>query len=330
MLNKATEITWTPPLEPICREGWHGRTLNYCQPVGISTPNEPDATMTNNVELLASYWTIAGGAIPHTDREYSPFDFKDRAEAIAKAGFKGMGIWHSDLEFILRRRSLQDIKRILDDNGLKHLELEFLGDWFCDGQAKRDSDVRKKMLMDAAEALGAHHIKVGDFYKKKTSMPKLIESFAALCAEARERGTRILFELMPFAMIDTLPETLEMVEGAGAKNGGIAWDMWHVAKLRIPFEEVAATLPRCEFSVEINDGTFEAPWDLVEDTVNHRRFCGEGEFDVKGFVACLLAAGYVGPWGIEVLSQDIRSKPLEFLTAHAFATTMAQFPLEGK
>src|SRR6476660_337685 len=211
--------------------------------------------MTANVELLASYWTMAGGALPHTDHEYSPFDFRDRAEAISRAGFRGMGIWHSDLEFILKRRSLKDIKRILDDNGLKHLELEFLGDWFRDGDEKRASDVRKKMLMEAAEVLGAHHIKVGDFYKKKTPMSKLIASFAALCAEARERGTRILFELMPFAMIDTLAETLEMVEGADAKNGGIAWDMWHIAKLGIPFEEVAATLHRCEFSVELNDGT---------------------------------------------------------------------------
>jgi sugar phosphate isomerase/epimerase len=65
---------------------------------------------------------------------------------------------------------------------------------------------------------------------------------------------------------------------------------------------------------------------LVEDTVNHRRFCGEGEFDVQAFVACLLKAGYTGPWGIEVLSQEIRDKSLEFLTTHAFETTMAQFP----
>jgi len=281
--------------------------------------------MANQVELLASYWTIAGGAQPHTDREWSPFDLKDRAEAIARAGFKGMGIWHSDLEHNLESRSLRDIKKILDDNGLKHLELEFLGDWFRDGEEKRESDTRKKMLMDAAEALGAHHIKVGDFYKKRTPMPKLIESFAALCKEAEQRGTRILFELMPFAMIDTLAETLEMVKGAGARNGGIAWDLWHVAKLRIPYEEVARTVSLCPISVEINDGTFEAPWDLVEDTVNHRRFCGKGEFDVKGFVACLLKAGHTGPWGIEVLSHEIRDKSLEYLTTNAYKTTIAQF-----
>jgi sugar phosphate isomerase/epimerase len=282
--------------------------------------------MTRKVELLASYWTIAGGALPHTDKEYSSFDFKERAEAIACAGFKGMGIWHSDLAHILERRSLKEIKEILEGNGLRHLELEFLGDWFRDGEEKRESDIRKKMLMEAAEVLGAHHIKVGDFYKKKTPMPKLIESFAVLCAEAEQHGTRIAFELMPFAMIDTLEESLEMVRGAGAKNGGIAFDLWHIVKLRIPYEQVAHLQEPVLMSVEINDGTFEAPWSLHEDTVNHRRFCGEGEFDVKAFVDCLLKAGYQGPWGIEVLSQEIRDKSLEYLTTHAFQTTMAQFP----
>jgi hypothetical protein len=36
-------------------------------------------------------------------------------------------------------------------------------------------------------------------------------------------------------------------------------------------------------------------------------------------------AGYTGPWGIEVLSEELRSKPLEELTTRAFNTTMAQF-----
>jgi sugar phosphate isomerase/epimerase len=70
----------------------------------------------------------------------------------------------------------------------------------------------------------------------------------------------------------------------------------------------------------------ECPWSLHEDTVNHRKFCGEGEFDVKGFVACIQKAGYSGPWGIEVLSQDLRKKTLEEAASRAFNTTMEQFP----
>lgn len=279
----------------------------------------------NDIELLASYWTIAGGALPHTDKEYSPFDFKDRVESAARAGFKGLGIWHADLAHILERRSLREMKQILDDNGMKYLELEFLADWFLEGEKKKESDARKKSLLTAAEALGARHVKVGDFLRQKTPMHRLIESFAALCAEAADHGTRIVFELMPFAMIDTLEEALAMVDGAGAENGGIAFDMWHIAKLRIPYEELARVPARYILAVELNDGTFEAPWSLHEDTINHRRFCGDGEFDVRGFIACLEEAGYAGPYGIEVLSEELRKKPLEELTTRAFQTTMEQF-----
>jgi len=35
--------------------------------------------------------------------------------------------------------------------------------------------------------------------------------------------------------------------------------------------------------------------------------------------------GYRGPWGIEVLSEELRKKSLEELTMRAFQTTMNQF-----
>ena len=43
--------------------------------------------MRKNVELLASFWTLSGKAEPHTDKEFCRFDFRDRVEAAAKAGF---------------------------------------------------------------------------------------------------------------------------------------------------------------------------------------------------------------------------------------------------
>jgi sugar phosphate isomerase/epimerase len=279
-----------------------------------------------NVELIASYWTIAGPVHPHSEAEYSPFDFKDRVVAASKAGFKGIGLKEADLEHILERRSLKEMKHILDDNGIRHVELEFLTDWFLTGEKKRKSDQTRHLLLTAAEALEARHIKVGDFDMQTTPMPRLIESFAELCAEAANYGTKILFELIVDAMIRTLPETLEMVQEADAKNGGIMIDLWHIVKLRIPYEDVARIPTRFLLGVELNDGTLECPWSLHEDTVNHRKFCGEGEFDVKGFVASLLEAGYTGPWGIEVLSQDLRKKTLEEAATRAFQTTIAQFP----
>jgi sugar phosphate isomerase/epimerase len=281
--------------------------------------------MWDDVELIASYWTLAGGAEPHTDHEFSLFDFKDRVEACAKVGFKGIGIWHADLVHTLKRRPLSEIKTILDGNGMKHIELEFLGDWFLTGEKKKQSDIVKNDLLTAADVLGAKHIKVGDFFHTDTPMPQVIESFAALCEDAAAFGTKVVYELMPFAMIDTLQDTLTMLKGAGAKNGGIIFDLWHVVKLGIPYEEVARFPMEYFFGVEINDGTFTAPWDLVEDTVNHRRLCGEGEFDVPGFLDHVWKAGYRGPVGIEGLNKELRTRPLDELATLSFNTTMAQF-----
>ena len=284
--------------------------------------------MKNEVELIASYWTLAGTAIPHTGPEHSSFEFKERVEAAARAGFKGIGIWHADLEHVLKRRSLAEMRRILDDNGMKYIELEFLVDWFLDGERREQSNVRRALLLEAAEALGARHIKVGDFFGTQCPMPRLIDEFATLCREAQARGTRVVYEMMPFSAIDSLEGSRELVEGAAQKNGGIIFDLWHIVKLGIHYASVMQFPPQYFLGLEINDGYLQAPpgMDMVEETTGHRKLCGDGEFDIRGFLALLPQSGYRGPVGIEVLSKELRSWPLERVTAAAYQTTLAQFP----
>jgi sugar phosphate isomerase/epimerase len=280
----------------------------------------------NSPELLASYWTICGAAEPHSDREYSPFSLRERAASAQRAGFTGLGIWHADLAHLRGKHSLAEMKSILDDQGIKHLELEFLLDWFTDGDRRKASDAMRSMMLESAAALGARHIKVGDFFKTPAPMSKLIDEFAKLCAEAREHGTRIVFEFMPFSRIETLPEMIELATGAAQPNGGICVDLWHVVKLGIPYEAVAAIPAPYLMSIELNDGYLKAPpgMDLVTETTCHRAFCGEGEFDVRGFVEVMRKV-YHGPWGIEALNKAQRAWPLEELTTRAFATTRSMF-----
>lgn len=160
--------------------------------------------MNNPVELLNLFWTSAG-IYPGT-AEISRFDFKDRVEAAAKSGFKGIGIWHTDLEHILATRTLRDMKSILDDNGIQYLELEFLTDWFVDGEKKAESDKLKRKLFEASTALNAKHVKIGDFKNTPCPMLRIIEAFASLCKEAEDYGATIGFEFMASAMINTLSD----------------------------------------------------------------------------------------------------------------------------
>jgi len=267
------------------------------------------------------YWTTAG-VFPGVG-EISRFDFKDRVKSAARAGFKGIGIWHTDLEHILHHLTLKEMKMILDDNDMKHVELEFLTDWFLDGARKAESDSRKRRLLEASAALHAKHIKIGDFYNTACPMPRIIEAFAALCKEAEDYGATIGFEFMASAMIDNLKDSLTMVETAGAKNGGLIVDIVHVVNLGITYEEISNIPLQYLINLELNDGTL--PGSPQHDPSRARRFCGEGEFDIKGFIRCVHNLGYTGPWAVEVFSQELAGLSVEELNTRAFKTTMAQF-----
>ncbi len=271
-------------------------------------------------DLMNLFWTTAG-VFPGRG-EISPYDFKDRVQAAARAGFKGIGIWHTDLEHILVHRSLPEMKMILDDNGLKHVELEFLTDWFLDGGRKSESDSRKRRLLEASQALGAKHVKVGDFYNSACPMPRVVESFAALCREAETFGATIGFEIMGCAMIDNIPDAVAMVESAGAKNGGLIIDIYQVANQGWTFEDIRRIPLKYLINVELNDGTL--PGSPHHDPSN-RRFCGEGEYDIPGLIRCVKTMGYAGPWAVEVISEKLFSLPLNELSKRAYETTMAEF-----
>ena len=276
--------------------------------------------MKSNIDLMNLFWTTSG--VTPGVSEISRFDFKDRVEAAARAGFIGIGIWHTDLDHVLLSRPLKEMKMILDDNGMKYLELEFLTDWFLDGERKRESDRRMRRLLEAAEVLRAKHIKIGDFYNTPYSMPRAIESFAVLCAQAWNVGTTIGFEFMASSMIDNLKDALTLVESAGAENGGIILDIVHVVTLGITYDEISRIPLKYLLNIELNDGLL--PGSPGYDP-SQRAFCGEGQFDIKGLIRCAQNMGYAGPWAVEVFSEEYAGLPLDELSTRAFETTLAQF-----
>jgi sugar phosphate isomerase/epimerase len=279
-------------------------------------------------DLLGLYWTISGPVEVHVGREWSLFDLADRCEHASRAGFKGIGLWHADLEKVLETRSLGDVKQLLDDNGLEYLELEFLMDWFLDpgDQRRQASDAVREQLFHAAAALDAHHVKVGNIPGTPCELSQLTERYGELCADAAEKhDSRVVYEFMPFdANVHDLESALALVEGANAPNGGLAIDTWHMAKLGIEPEELRRIQSRHLGWVELSDGRYENMPDLIDETVNHRRLPGDGEFPIRDYVAACREVGYDGPWGVEVLSEELRNLPIDQIFDRAYETSMAQ------
>ena len=285
-----------------------------------------------DAELVALYWTVSGPVEVHVGREWSLFDWADRCAQAREVGFSGIGIWHADLQHVLETRSLAEMKKVFDDNGLQHLELEFLMDWFLDpGDERRAaSDATRELLLAAAGALGAPHIKIGNIPGTLCGIPRLAERFGELCAEAAERtDAKIVYEFMPFDVnVRSVDSALAVVAGAGAANGGIAIDTWHMSKLGIAPGELRRIPSEYLSWVELSDGRREDMDDLVDETVNHRRLPGEGEFDLRSYIEVCRECGYDGPWGVEVLSEELRNQPLGVIFRRAYETTAAQFAKE--
>jgi sugar phosphate isomerase/epimerase len=282
-------------------------------------------------DLIALYWTTSGPVEVHFGREWSLFDLRERCEQAARVGFRGIGLWHADLEHVLETRTLAEVKQLFDDHGLEHLELEFLGDWFLDpdDERRRASDERRALLFEAASVLPAHHIKVGNLAGTECELPRIAESYAELCADAaRHTDAKIVYEFMPYDVnVNDIDTALEVVEGANAPNGGLALDTWHLGKLRLEPDDLRRIPPRFVSWVELSDGPFDYAEDRLDEVINRRRLPGEGELPIVEYVTVCQELGYDGPWGVEVLSEDLRSLPIEQIFERAYETTSAQLAL---
>jgi sugar phosphate isomerase/epimerase len=214
------------------------------------------------------------------------------------------------------------MKRILDDHGITQIELEWLLDWFCTDQRRVASDQTRQLLLDAAEQLQARHIKIGDLGNDCAEVPRLTEEFAVLCQQAAERGTNVLFEMLPaaFSRAPSLDHVLAIIHGAGAKNGGIMLDNLHLQRTGTPPQDIVRKIGReIPIGVEINDGYLATPLKFEDSVINKRLLPGDGEFDIAAFLHAVWTWGYTGPIGVEVLNEYIRKWPLETAASEAYA-----------
>lgn len=279
--------------------------------------------MSKPVELLGSYWTLGVGADPLGEQRCL-HDFRKRVELASKAGFKGMGLWHADLEETRKTYSFKDMKRILDDNGIVQIEVEWLLDWFTTGDRRKVSDATRALLLEAAETLKARHIKIGDLGNDVADVPKMTEEFAVLCQDADKRGTKVLFEMLPkqFSRAPSLDAVLSIVKGAGAKNGGIMLDNLHLERTGTTMQDVVRKIGRdIPLGVEINDGYHAMPEKFEDSVVNKRLLPGDGEFDIASFLHAVWSLGYDGPIGVEVLNEYMRKWSLETAATESFIKT---------
>ncbi|HVQ52278.1 MAG TPA: TIM barrel protein, partial [Mycobacterium sp.] len=147
----------------------------------------------------------------------------------------------------------------------------------------------------------------------RTAHPEsLIAPLRELADQAVDRGTKVAIETMPFSIISTVPMGAEIVSAAHHPAVGLLIDAWHVFRAGTTIDELRDSLtPEMIFGVELDDAARDmVGGNFFEDTLNHRLFCGDGSFDLRGLVSVLRNKGFDGPWGVEILSSRFRQLPV--------------------
>ena len=258
-------------------------------------------------DLIASHYTLAGAWIGEPVR----FTFAERVAAAAAAGFAGIGLLADDYA-ACRASGLSDadLRAILDDQGVRVAELEFVFGWARDDERATWARRVEDQLYAAADALGARHLNVGDIEPAGDPPPldAMVERFAALCDRAAAHGLGVAIEFLPWTDIPDVRTAWEIARRAGRPNGGLLVDAWHyfrgadndAALRRVPAARIVAV------QLDDADAPSGAPY---EDTLR-RRLPGEGTFDLVGLVRLLDDMGVEAPLSVEIISPEHATLPV--------------------
>ena len=263
--------------------------------------------------LVATAWTSAGDTSPIRVPATSPVPIAERVAAVADAGFVGLGLVADDLAAIRASIGFAELRDLIADAGLIHVEIELLERWWIPrGESGHSYDVRD-LLFEATDVLAPVFVKIGSELGSRTTHPEsLIAPLRELADQAVDRGTKVAIETMPFSIISTVPMGAEIVSAADHPAVGLLIDAWHLFRAGTTLDELHDSLtPEMIFGVELDDAARDmVGGNFFEDTLNHRLFCGDGSFDLRGLVSVLRNKGFDGPWGVEILSSTFRQLPV--------------------
>jgi 4-hydroxyphenylpyruvate dioxygenase len=148
-----------------------------------------------------------------------------------------------------------------------------------------------------------------------------------LAERAAARGLRIAYEALAWGRhVDDYEHAWRIVERADHPALGICLDSFHILSRGsdpagiedIPGEKI--------FFLQLADAPRMA-MDVLQWSRHHRCFPGQGAFDLPGFIAHALAAGYRGPLSLEVFNDVFRAADARRMAIDAMRSLLV---LEGE
>ncbi len=244
--------------------------------------------------------------------------FRERVEAAAAGGFRGISLFAHDYERALADGlSPADMKQMMADHGLALAEVDPLMNWLAgsgigasanaSGDAFFDSSEEK--FYEIADALGARSINAILVAEKDPGIDRVVSAFAALCDRAAEHDLLVHLEFLPWSPLPDALHASRVVTQAGRVNGGITLDAWHQFRGGLANERLREIPGEQILSVQINDAPTRPEPDPVDETLHRRLLPGEGDIDLIEILQILGERSSPAPIGVEVFSDSLAELP---------------------
>jgi sugar phosphate isomerase/epimerase len=241
-----------------------------------------------------------------------PWTFEQDVERYAALGAGAIEIWEKKLSRQpLRRRQQLELPR---KHGLKVSSFQANVHSLFPTHLQRDpaaferrleafTEVLESCAPELAETTFVLNTGVAAGGDVERAFEKTVEGYTVLAMRARELGVRLALEpLHPIAMnedsfIWNLEDALELVESVAQPALGICADAWNLAGQA----NLRPRLARCGrrvFLAQVSD--YRRPRSFLD-----RLPIGKGSLDFAPFISGVRDAGYVGPWVLEIFSENV-------------------------
>jgi sugar phosphate isomerase/epimerase len=169
---------------------------------------------------------------------------------------------------------------------------------FGSGKAQQNALLLGRYSLDLAHAAGCRSpYLLGPFDSGEPR--QAARAFRELCQYAAELGLTLALEFAGVgAQVSNLNAAGELLEMAGAPNGGVAIDSYHFFAGRSTLKDLEAFPAERIQVVHLADG----PADLTDPALElDRRMPGEGELPLVEFIQVLWSKGFDGYWHVECI-----------------------------
>jgi sugar phosphate isomerase/epimerase len=246
----------------------------------------------------------------------------------AKVGFQAIEPWINELETYQKKNgSLKDLRKQIDDRGLKVVSAIGFAPWIVDDEAKRKAAIEQaKREMDMVAQVGGTRLAAppaGATDRSDMPLPAVAERYAALIEAGKNSGVTPILELWGHSkMLSKVGEVAYVACESRQPNAAILLDIYHIYKGGSDFSELHLLSGQALPVIHTNDYPGKPDRSKINDSF--RVYPGDGVAPLKEIFRTLRSIGFDGYLSVELFNRTYwKQSPLKVAQASIDKTRAA-------